>query len=260
LTQLALALKVAECRGCGIVPIWIERFALAVLATVFVGAVILNVLKMDWIQRTGLGVGILGFSIFLAQTLYLSNKAKADTSLSQQEEPKKSEVQQSSQGANSPNIVGNNNTVNIGDPKVIARLDEITKLLKAQGNQVSPKNLLAKYPLGYTIFDVDYTNSVYPYQSRALDTWDFDWSVVTLRDTAAFPGTVMLRIPDIRGKEGRGPIMRNINIGAPKRVGPFDGIPFTDGVIDMKAEILAIRGDGIVFLIGFTRHPPKGAS
>jgi hypothetical protein len=93
------------------VPIWVERFALAVLATVFVGAVILNVLKMDWIQRTGLGIGILGLSIFLAQTLYLSNRAKADTS--QQGESKKPDIKQKSEGANSPNIVGNNNSVTI---------------------------------------------------------------------------------------------------------------------------------------------------
>jgi hypothetical protein len=76
LTQLALALRVVEKRGWGIVPIWIEKFALAVLATIFVGAVILNVLKMDWIQRTGLGIGILGFSIYLAQSLYLFNESK----------------------------------------------------------------------------------------------------------------------------------------------------------------------------------------
>jgi hypothetical protein len=59
-----------------IVPIWVERFALAVLATVFVGVVILNALKMDWIQRTGLGIGILGFSIYLAQSLHLFNESK----------------------------------------------------------------------------------------------------------------------------------------------------------------------------------------
>ena len=57
-------------------PIWIERFALAVLAAVFVGAVILNVLKMDWIQRTGLGIGVIGLSIYLAQSLYLFNELK----------------------------------------------------------------------------------------------------------------------------------------------------------------------------------------
>src|SRR5258708_36772329 len=92
-------------------PIWIDRFGLAVLVAVFVGAVIFNVLKMDWIQKTGLGIGILGLSIYLAQTLHLSNQAKADTNTSQQGEPKKPDVQQQSKGANSPNIIGNNNTV-----------------------------------------------------------------------------------------------------------------------------------------------------
>jgi hypothetical protein len=112
LTQQAFAFKVADTRGSDIVPIWIERFALAVFATAFFGLVILNILKMDWIQRTGLGMGILGLSIFLAQTLYL-NKTKADTDTSQQVDPKKPDVQQRSEGANSPNtnITGNNNTV-----------------------------------------------------------------------------------------------------------------------------------------------------
>jgi hypothetical protein len=59
------------------VPIWIEGFALAVLATVFVGVVVLNVL--NWIQRTGLGIGIVGFSIFLAQSLYLFNESKKNS-------------------------------------------------------------------------------------------------------------------------------------------------------------------------------------
>jgi hypothetical protein len=247
------------------VPVWIERFALAVLAALFVGIVIMNALKFDWIQRTGLGMGILGLSIFLAQTLYVSNKAKADTNTPPQGEQKKPEVQQSSQGATSPNtnIVGNNNTVINGDPQVAARLDEITKLLRAQGDQTSPKKLLARYPLGYTIFDVDYTNSVYPYQSRALETWDFDWSVVTLRRDTKFGSadTVWMRIPDIRRKGGGGPRITNANIGGPKKVGPFGGgAIFTDGVITMKGEILAIRESGIVFLIGFTNAEPKKGS
>jgi hypothetical protein len=177
--------------------------------------------------------------------------------MGQQGETKKPETQQSNQGTNNnnTNIVGNNNTVTIGDPKVAVRLNDIIRLLKTQGDKVSPKNLLARYPLGYTIFDVDYTNSVYPYQSRALDRWDFDWSVVTLRrdiQSGKAADTLRIRIPDIQGKNGRGPKIMNVNIGGTKKVGSFDGIIFSDGIIDMKAEILAIRDDGIVFLIGFT--------
>jgi hypothetical protein len=35
------------------VPVWLERFALVVLAAAFDGIVILNSLKMDGMQRTG---------------------------------------------------------------------------------------------------------------------------------------------------------------------------------------------------------------
>jgi hypothetical protein len=258
LTQSALAPKVVEKRGWGIVPIWVERFALAVLAAVLVGVVILNVLKIDGIQRAGLGMGILGLSIFLAQTLYLSNKAKAAAEPPQQVEQKKPEVQQSSQGANSPNtsIVGNNNTVNIGDPKVSARLDEITRLLKAQGEGATPEKLLRKYPLGYVIFDVDYTNSVFPYHTQALDNWEFDWSVVNISEND--PKMLVIRMPDVRRKGGS-TFLRNVSLANPKKIGFFGGF-FDDGVIDIKVEILAISEKGIVFLIGFTTAEPKKPS
>jgi hypothetical protein len=53
------------------VPIWLEKFALAILATAFVGLVILNTLKFDATQRWSLGVAILALSVFVAQTLHL---------------------------------------------------------------------------------------------------------------------------------------------------------------------------------------------
>jgi hypothetical protein len=256
LTQLALALNVAERRGRGIVPIWIERFALAVLAAVFVGAVILNVLKMDWIQRTGLGIGILGLSVFLAQSLYLSNKAKADADTPQQVEQKKPDVQQSSQGSNSPNttVIGSNNVVNIGDPKVAARLDEITNLLKAQGERVSPKKLLAKYPLGYIIFDVDNTNSVFPYKTQSLrDKWEIDWSHTQVSE----PDNrhISLTIPHLRQKES-GLSIGSITITIPKTV-PFSATILRDepNNFSLKIEILATRPTGTVFVIGFGYAP-----
>jgi hypothetical protein len=93
------------------VPIWVEKFALPVLGTAIVGLVIFNVLKMDWIQKTGIALGIFGFSLYLSQTLHLFNKAKTDANPSQLGEPKKPEVQQSSQGANSPNVAGDRNIV-----------------------------------------------------------------------------------------------------------------------------------------------------
>jgi len=206
---------------------------------------------------TFLAFGIVG--IGLTESIRATNHRENSLKNTEQE-PKKPEVQQSSQGANSPNIVGNNNTVNIGDPKVAARLDEITKLLKAQGDRATPKNLLTKYPLGYIIFDVDYMNSVFPYRSQALDAWDFDWSVVKV-SPLKLPGEtedlVGVRLPDIRVKGRPSPLMQNIGVAGPKKVGAFPGTAFSDSVINMKVEILAIRENGIVFLLGFTKNVPQ---
>lgn len=60
------------------VPIWLEKFALAILATAFVGLVILNTLKFDTTQRWSLGIAILAMSVFVAQTLHLY-KAKNES-------------------------------------------------------------------------------------------------------------------------------------------------------------------------------------
>lgn len=51
-------------------PIWLERFVLAVCGTAFIAIVLLNTMKFDWTQRITLGVAILAFSYFVAHTLY----------------------------------------------------------------------------------------------------------------------------------------------------------------------------------------------
>jgi hypothetical protein len=61
------------------VPVWLERFALVVLAAAFGGIVILNSLKMDGMQRTGIAMAILGLSIYIAQTIHIFNQSKAVT-------------------------------------------------------------------------------------------------------------------------------------------------------------------------------------
>jgi hypothetical protein len=61
------------------VPVWLERFALVVLAAAFSGIAVFNVLKMDGIQRTGIGIAILGATIYIAQTIHIFNQSKAVT-------------------------------------------------------------------------------------------------------------------------------------------------------------------------------------
>jgi hypothetical protein len=120
-------------------------------------------------------------------------------------------------------------------------------------SNLTPQKLLAKYPVGYIIFDVNYQNEVFPYQSRGfLEKHRVDWSNVriverdcplTQESLRCFP--IMVRLPDFAG-------FRNVAVGGPKQVGPIGPTPAA--VVDfiaMEVEILAIRPDGIVFLIGF---------
>lgn len=172
-------------------------------------------------------------------------------------------VNQNSQGAtNSPNtnVNGNNDTVinNSSDPKVLARLDEIKKLLQTRGDDATPKELLKRYPLGYVVFDVDYTNSVFPYKSEALSDFDIDWSGVEIKNSP--PGNVLIRVPNITGK-GKWSGFREMTVGitTPKELGPFKRVGylvvFND--IGLKGEILAISEKGIVVVLGFTHYPPQ---
>jgi hypothetical protein len=56
------------------VPVWLERLALGVLATSFVGLIVLNVLKMSAFQRVTLGIVIVAGSLFIADIVYKRNK------------------------------------------------------------------------------------------------------------------------------------------------------------------------------------------
>jgi hypothetical protein len=197
-------------------------------------------------------VALAGAALFSAYWWFLGKAlpVKADSEEPPQGEQKKPDVQQNSEGSNSPNIVGNHNTVNYGDPKTNARLDEITRLLKAQGDRFSKKSLLDKYPMGYVIFDVDSTDSVFPYKKELVDKWEFNWDVVQISEVK---NDIAIRMPDITRKGASHPLVSGISIGGEKKVGPFArgvGI-FSDGDIVLRAEILAIRNDGIVFLLGF---------
>jgi len=139
-----------------------------------------------------------------------------------------------------------------------AKLDEITDLLKAQGATASQKTLLAKYPLGYRIFALDYTNAVFPYQSQAatqsqalLEQYEFDWSVVKYTKNTADQVEIML--PNARRKDGTVGTVRNAVTGGKKQVGELGG--YFIGELSVFGEILAIEDKGIVFLVGFERAP-----
>lgn len=58
------------------VPIFIERFLLAVLAAILFSVVFLNPMGMDNIQRVTLGIAVVCLAGFFAQTLHKHNEAK----------------------------------------------------------------------------------------------------------------------------------------------------------------------------------------
>jgi hypothetical protein len=207
-----------------------------------------------------------GFRVLLAIVLAMatyrltSNKTFSNVD-AQQQEPKRPDVQQSSKGAGSPNtvIIGNNNTViNSTDPKVLARLDEIKTLVQAQqGDRATSNKLLQKYPLGYVIFDIDQKSSVFPYAADSLQ-WEFDWSTVKLTEDKQRK-IFWLTLPNIRPKGVSRPMFIDAKVGGEKKLGQLDGTLFEDRTVRILAEILAIRPNGIVFLIGFdtSDHAPK---
>ena len=203
--------------------------------------------------------GIFTFLIFgivgvaLLESLRLTSRREStvrDFPGMESEKPKNSSINQESRGKNSPNIIGDNNQVVI-NPDVREQLNEIQKLLQAQAGNLTPEKLLAKYPLGYVIFDLDYEDRVIPYDSKAiLANYDLDWSVV--RFTKNTPTQVEIRLPDAKLKNGTLALTNAVTGGA-KRVGNLGG--FGIGGLTVWGEILAIRDNGIVFLVGFDRAP-----
>jgi hypothetical protein len=210
-------------------------------------------------RKTRIIVGIMitlalagvGYRRTLARTAHGESNLVKDGE-QQQQQP----VQQTNQGNNNTNINGNNNTVkktvviNRNDPGAKAQLDRIEKLLKDQQSQLTTEKLLKKYPLGYVIFDVDYSQQVFPYHTEALKDWNFDWSAVKLIDHG---GELELVLPTVTRRERGQDIMAGNSIGVPKAVGPVDMNAMAYADVALQVEILAITKEGVIFLFGFSK-------
>jgi hypothetical protein len=132
-----------------------------------------------------------------------------------------------------------------------ARLDEITGILKAQGDAAKREKLLIKYPLGYKIFELDYQNEIKPYRGQPLlDKYELDWSVVRFTKNTA--DQVEIRLPGMRLKDGTGSITEGV-VGGRKKVGNLSCMFLHELVV--CGEILTIRDNGIVFLVGLMQKP-----
>ncbi len=135
------------------------------------------------------------------------------------------------------------------ESKVNEKLDAITKILEAQGDAFSQKELLKKYPLGYIIFEVNYQNSVFPYDRQLLEQYDLDWSVVGF--TKITEESYDLRLPDMQ-RRGYPTTIKNVHISGRKQASKYaNGVAL--GELMMLSQIIAVRETGIVFLVGFGR-------
>ena len=207
-------------------------------------------------------MGILGALIFCGYWAFIGRvtAARADAMQQEKKPPETPQVQQHSEGAGSLNtsVIGNNNIVITTAPQpsdkvVHKKLDEIERLLKDGGKK---DDLLTKYPLGYIIFEVDsVTKAVTPLEARqGLENYQFDFRPVGIVENTA--DRIAVRMPDlIKDKK----VMATGAVtGGWKRVGNLGGASVGDaqgGVIEW-AEILAIKGSEVTFLIGFD-HAPK---
>ena len=188
--------------------------------------------------------------------------------------------EQHTEGSNSPIIVGDGNTVIINpiiinpyDVKqlegVIDKLNELVKpkvepkaeqkvaqTQKFDRNKI--KTLTEKYPLGYAIFELNHMkNQVNPYASLAfMDNYELDWKKVKYTENTQ--GQYKITLPDIKLKDG-GFTATNSRVSGYKKVGDQRGIYLDITVANVnkslwiKSEILSIKPEGIVFLVGLER-------
>lgn len=164
-------------------------------------------------------------------------------------------ISQHSEGANSPNVVGNQNVVIVTPPSE-AKVDEVIDILRQKGDAYNPVRLLKKYPLGYAIFEINYQNTVIPQESLSkFREYEVDWTVVKVIQNTK--DQIALRLPDLKRKDGTAGIT-NVKTGGRKKVGNLGcGIIGTETeTLGLCGEILAIREDGIVFLVNLIQLPP----
>jgi hypothetical protein len=130
------------------------------------------------------------------------------------------------------------------------RLGNIEKVIKGIGETYTREALLKKYPMGYVVFDLEYTNSVFPYDQKLPDGFELDWKGVGF--TAITKDSYELRLPSV-SKDGQ-KFLGNPIVSGPKQAdGLGNGFAFGDTLV--VAEILAITERGMVFVIGFKQVP-----
>lgn len=134
------------------------------------------------------------------------------------------------------------------------RIDKITELLEKNlenKDRYQPDALLKRYPRGYVIYELNYSNQVFPYDKRLLEGFNIDWSrtgIVGVTDDL-----ITVQLPYMNNPERR-MTFQNMLASVHRRVGATTATIQVDDVIQV-VELVAIREKGFVFLIGFKDAP-----
>jgi hypothetical protein len=134
------------------------------------------------------------------------------------------------------------------------KIEAITDLLKDQ-DKFRPERILERYPLGYVIYELNYSNQVFPYAKRLLEGYNIDWKSAQILDVSEKDVTIQL--PHISNPEKDISFHANtITLGKQIGAGAAAGVLRIQEV-DQFVELVAIRETGYVFLIGFKDAPEE---
>jgi hypothetical protein len=131
------------------------------------------------------------------------------------------------------------------------QLDVITELLKNQ-DKYRPERLLERYPKGYVIYEINYSNKVFPYGKQGLESFQIHWETAQIVNVS--DEFVDIQLPDFTDSKSSAIFFDNA-VAVPKRVGGLVNVVGMDQLQE-TVELVAIRETGFVFLIGF--RAPKG--
>jgi hypothetical protein len=126
------------------------------------------------------------------------------------------------------------------------QISELAELLKGQ-DQYRPERLLEKYPNGYVIYEINYSNKVFPYGKQRLEDFEINWEPTQI--VGVSDQFVDIQLPDISNAD-LGLVFYGNMAQVPKRVGGTVNM-IGIGPLSETVELVAIRETGFVFLIGF---------
>ena len=139
-----------------------------------------------------------------------------------------------------------------------SKIDEIRDLLRQKGHPDDPQRMLEKYPLGYAIYELTYTGHFAPLETRSVVN---KYGKIDGSQAKVIQNTkdrVALRLPDLNRKDGTVAIT-DVKVGGWKKIGPLGCGLIEDETetLGVCGEIIAIREEGIVFLVNLMQLPPS---